>query len=102
MINVILVIGHEKLNVEMRLYGSHLIVVKIPKSGGVCKANFFYVWYLIFSLYFSGRRAVESEFTAINYTITCGLRTSWVRMLIDWTKKGRISLISIEHRLGSW
>jgi len=29
-----------------------------------------------------------------------GLRTSWVRMLIDWTKKGRISLISIEHRLG--
>ena len=30
-----------------------------------------------------------------------GLRTSWVRTLIDWTKKGRISLISIEHRLGS-
>lgn len=30
-----------------------------------------------------------------------GFRTSWVRTLIDWTKKGRISLISIEHRLGS-
>ncbi|KAJ7438508.1 hypothetical protein FB451DRAFT_1344386 [Mycena latifolia] len=35
-INVILVVGHEKLNVEMqRAYGSLLTVVKIPKSGGV-------------------------------------------------------------------
>ncbi|KAG6856453.1 Cleavage polyadenylation factor subunit clp1 [Tephrocybe sp. NHM501043] len=35
-INVILVVGHEKLNVEMqRTYGSQLTVVKIPKSGGV-------------------------------------------------------------------
>lgn len=35
-INVILVVGHEKLNVEMqRSYGSRLTVVKIPKSGGV-------------------------------------------------------------------
>ncbi|KAI6127761.1 Pre-mRNA cleavage complex II protein Clp1-domain-containing protein [Pisolithus croceorrhizus] len=35
-INVILVVGHEKLNVEMqRLYGNQLTVVKIPKSGGV-------------------------------------------------------------------
>jgi len=39
-INVILVVGHEKLNVEMqRLYGSHLIVVKIPKSGGVVEVD---------------------------------------------------------------
>ena len=36
-VNVILVVGHEKLNVEMqRTYGSHITVVKIPKSGGVC------------------------------------------------------------------
>ncbi|KAI9446249.1 hypothetical protein H4582DRAFT_1904620 [Lactarius indigo] len=35
-INVILVVGHEKLNVEMqRTYGSRMTVVKIPKSGGV-------------------------------------------------------------------
>jgi len=35
-VNVILVVGHEKLNVEMqRTYGSRLSVVKIPKSGGV-------------------------------------------------------------------
>lgn len=35
-VNVILVVGHEKLNAEMqRLYGSQLTVVKIPKSGGV-------------------------------------------------------------------
>lgn len=33
---MILVIGHEKLNIEMqRTYGSQLTVVKIPKSGGV-------------------------------------------------------------------
>jgi polyribonucleotide 5'-hydroxyl-kinase len=36
-VNLILVVGHEKLNVEMqRLYGSSLNIVKIPKSGGVC------------------------------------------------------------------
>jgi len=35
-VNVILVVGHEKLNVEMqRNYGSRMTVVKIPKSGGV-------------------------------------------------------------------
>ena len=35
-VNVIIVVGHEKLNVEMqRTYGSQLAVVKIPKSGGV-------------------------------------------------------------------
>jgi polyribonucleotide 5'-hydroxyl-kinase len=34
---VILVVGHEKLNVEMqRTYGNRMTVVKIPKSGGVC------------------------------------------------------------------
>jgi hypothetical protein len=36
LVNVILVVGHEKLNVEMqRAYGSYISVVKIPKSGGV-------------------------------------------------------------------
>lgn len=36
-VNVILVVGHEKLTVEMqRLFGSRFTVVKIPKSGGVC------------------------------------------------------------------
>lgn len=35
-VNVILVVGHEKLNVEMqRMYGNRMAVVKIPKSGGV-------------------------------------------------------------------
>lgn len=36
-VNVILVVSHEKLNVEMqRTYGNRITVVKIPKSGGVC------------------------------------------------------------------
>ncbi|TFK30170.1 cleavage/polyadenylation factor ia subunit Clp1p [Coprinopsis marcescibilis] len=39
-INVILVVGHEKLNVEMqRAYGSYVTVVKIPKSGGVVEID---------------------------------------------------------------
>ncbi|EGO21102.1 hypothetical protein SERLADRAFT_372905 [Serpula lacrymans var. lacrymans S7.9] len=42
-INVILIVGHEKLNVEMqRLYGSRLAVVKIPKSGGVVELDHSY------------------------------------------------------------
>ena len=40
-VNVILVVGHEKLNVEMqRTYGNRMAVVKIPKSGGVCPCVF--------------------------------------------------------------
>ncbi|EMD38020.1 hypothetical protein CERSUDRAFT_113133 [Gelatoporia subvermispora B] len=39
-INVILVVGHEKLNVEMqRAYGNRITVVKIPKSGGVVELD---------------------------------------------------------------
>ncbi|KAJ3780149.1 Pre-mRNA cleavage complex II protein Clp1-domain-containing protein [Lentinula aff. detonsa] len=39
-INIILVVGHEKLNVEMqRSYGSLLTVLKIPKSGGVVELD---------------------------------------------------------------
>ena len=35
-VNAILVVGHEKLNVEMqRTYEKHITVVKVPKSGGV-------------------------------------------------------------------
>ncbi|KAF5373911.1 hypothetical protein D9758_000774 [Tetrapyrgos nigripes] len=42
-INVVLVVGHEKLNVEMhRTYGSRLTVVKIPKSGGVVELDHSY------------------------------------------------------------
>ncbi|KAG6860579.1 Cleavage polyadenylation factor subunit clp1 [Termitomyces sp. Mi166 len=42
-INVILVVGHEKLNVEMqRTYGSQLTVVKVPKSGGVVELDHSY------------------------------------------------------------
>ncbi|KAF8511121.1 Pre-mRNA cleavage complex II protein Clp1-domain-containing protein [Hysterangium stoloniferum] len=42
-INVIVVIGHEKLNVEMRReFGNVLSVVKIPKSGGVVDLEFAY------------------------------------------------------------
>lgn len=36
LVNVILVVGHEKLNVEMqRTFGNSLTVLKVPKSGGV-------------------------------------------------------------------
>ncbi|KAH6918292.1 cleavage/polyadenylation factor ia subunit Clp1p [Coprinopsis sp. MPI-PUGE-AT-0042] len=39
-INIILVAGHEKLNVEMqRAFGSYVTVVKIPKSGGVVELD---------------------------------------------------------------
>jgi len=42
-INVILVVGHEKLNVEMqRTYGNRMTVVKIPKSGGVVELDLQY------------------------------------------------------------
>ncbi|KAF9564418.1 hypothetical protein CPC08DRAFT_705370 [Agrocybe pediades] len=42
-INMIVVVGHEKLNVEMqRTYGSQLTVVKIPKSGGVVELDYSY------------------------------------------------------------
>lgn len=42
-INVILVIGHEKLNVEMqRMFGSQLTVIKLPKSGGVVDLDLSY------------------------------------------------------------
>ncbi|KAK7037986.1 mRNA cleavage and polyadenylation factor CLP1 [Favolaschia claudopus] len=42
-INVILVVGHEKLNVEMqRAYAGQLTVVKIPKSGGVVDLDHLY------------------------------------------------------------
>ncbi|PSS31060.1 hypothetical protein PHLCEN_2v2392 [Hermanssonia centrifuga] len=42
-VNVILVVGHEKLNVEMqRTYGSRMTVVKIPKSGGVVELDALY------------------------------------------------------------
>ncbi|KAG1754357.1 Pre-mRNA cleavage complex II protein Clp1-domain-containing protein [Suillus lakei] len=42
-INVILVVGHEKLTVEMqRLFGSRFTVVKIPKSGGVVELDHSY------------------------------------------------------------
>ncbi|KAF7322484.1 mRNA cleavage and polyadenylation factor CLP1 [Mycena chlorophos] len=42
-INVILVVGHEKLNVELqRAYGSSISVVKVPKSGGVVELDHLY------------------------------------------------------------
>ncbi|KAF7363717.1 mRNA cleavage and polyadenylation factor CLP1 [Mycena sanguinolenta] len=42
-INVILVVGHEKLNVEMqRTFAKQLTVVKIPKSGGVVELDHLY------------------------------------------------------------
>lgn len=37
LVNVILVVGHERLSVEMqRTFGERCTVVKVPKSGGVC------------------------------------------------------------------
>ena len=54
-VNLIVVVGHEKLNVEMqRAYGSTLTVVKIPKSGGVsgkghCPINLINVFYRLLS-----------------------------------------------------
>ncbi|KAL5490182.1 CLP1 [Sanghuangporus weigelae] len=42
-INVIVVVGHEKLNVEMqRMFGSKLSVIKLPKSGGVVDLDISY------------------------------------------------------------
>ncbi|KJA27017.1 hypothetical protein HYPSUDRAFT_35536 [Hypholoma sublateritium FD-334 SS-4] len=42
-INMILVVGHDKLHVEMqRTYGSLLSVVKVPKSGGVVEVDYAY------------------------------------------------------------
>ncbi|KAG6879257.1 Cleavage polyadenylation factor subunit clp1 [Termitomyces sp. T32_za158] len=42
-INIILVVGHEKLNVEMqRTYGSQITVIKVPKSGGVVELDHSY------------------------------------------------------------
>ncbi|KAF8590063.1 Clp1-domain-containing protein [Ramaria rubella] len=42
-INVIIIIGHEKLNVEIRReFGDSLAVIKIPKSGGVVELDFAY------------------------------------------------------------
>ncbi|PPQ93281.1 hypothetical protein CVT25_015279 [Psilocybe cyanescens] len=42
-ISMIVVVGHEKLNVEVqRTYGSLLSVVKIPKSGGVVEVDYSY------------------------------------------------------------
>ncbi|KAF7311476.1 mRNA cleavage and polyadenylation factor CLP1 [Mycena kentingensis (nom. inval.)] len=42
-INTILVVGHEKLNVELqRAYASQLAVVKVPKSGGVVELDHLY------------------------------------------------------------
>ncbi|KAF9484671.1 Clp1-domain-containing protein [Pholiota conissans] len=42
-INMILVVGHDKLSVEMqRTYGSLMSVVKIPKSGGVVEVDYAY------------------------------------------------------------
>ncbi|EJD05703.1 Clp1-domain-containing protein [Fomitiporia mediterranea MF3/22] len=42
-INVIIVVGHEKLNVEMqRMFGSSQTVIKLPKSGGVVDVDIAY------------------------------------------------------------
>ncbi|KAI0705931.1 Pre-mRNA cleavage complex II protein Clp1-domain-containing protein [Cytidiella melzeri] len=42
-INVILVVGHEKLNAEMqRTYAKQISVVKVPKSGGVVELDALY------------------------------------------------------------
>ncbi|KZT26576.1 hypothetical protein NEOLEDRAFT_1196965 [Neolentinus lepideus HHB14362 ss-1] len=42
-INIILVIGHEKLTIEMqRIFGGRINVVKIPKSGGVVELDHSY------------------------------------------------------------
>ncbi|TFK54718.1 cleavage/polyadenylation factor ia subunit Clp1p [Heliocybe sulcata] len=42
-INIILIVGHEKLTVEMqRIYGGRMDVVKIPKSGGVVELDHSY------------------------------------------------------------
>ena len=47
-VNVILVVGHEKLNVEMqRAYGDRIKVVKIPKSGGVSALTLERAWVVL-------------------------------------------------------
>ena len=55
---MILVVGHEKLNVEMqRTYGHRMTVVKIPKSGGVCAFFALHVFLFLIVTAVAGRRA---------------------------------------------
>lgn len=61
---MILVVGHEKLNVEMqRTYGNRMTVVKIPKSGGVCICSFLASSIIgsVCSLLTCGRQVVELD-----------------------------------------
>jgi polyribonucleotide 5'-hydroxyl-kinase len=58
LVNVILVVGHEKLNVEMqRAYGASLTIVKIPKSGGVSQCFAAIISYPKDSITLTGRGA---------------------------------------------
>lgn len=56
---MILVVGHEKLNVEMqRTYGNRMTVVKIPKSGGVRILLPTFIVLIVVCMHFgTGRRA---------------------------------------------
>jgi hypothetical protein len=73
LVNVIVVIGHEKLNVEMRReFGPSLAVVKIPKSGGVSVRRFLLVYQMLIMFIRSSNWTmhIERECTVYNYIPT--------------------------------
>ena len=78
-VNVILIVGHEKLNVEMqRSYGNLMTVLKIPKSGGVSLHAAIRDESALIVLHRSSNwtPATASEYTTISYAPTCTVR-SW-------------------------
>ena len=80
-VNVILVVGHEKLNVEMqRLYGDRITVVKIPKSGGVCRNTLLYpasrLTNAAFIRSWSSTHPIANAYRHTSFTRTCMARSS--------------------------
>jgi hypothetical protein len=87
---VILVVGHEKLNVEMqRTYGNRMTVVKIPKSGGVCcSLSLRFLALHLIDMSVAGRRARRS----ISTTHSCPATTYVLLWPGDRASKGPIGL----------
>ena len=101
-VNVILVVGHEKLNVEMqRTYGNRMTVVKIPKSGGVCICSFLASSMLLFFLYshvdgrsLSSTSTTDNASTPSNCILTSMARRSHLRP--DYQSHQSATLISTD------
>lgn len=70
---MIVVIGHEKLNVEMRReFGASLAVVKVPKSGGVSVSGFISIYQMLIMFIRSSNWTlhIDRECTVYNYIRT--------------------------------